>query len=873
PGRRAGGDTEKAAGSDGESGETVETPFLAGARVTVIDGEGGFIGITKRRPGTEGGERHAAGTTTDEEGRYAIDHLRPGRYYVVASDGEHAEAVRSLHVREGDSKKVDLALDKGRSIKGTVVDPEKKPLAGILVSMVYPERQATTDAEGRFELGGIGRRQGGAELVATDPSGRMGYQKASSGGGRRRGGRGDIEIVMHPAARIEGTLVQAGGEGPIDGTVELHSLGAQGGGFFGAMFGGGGSSTPNQFDAPGGRFAIDGLPQGRYRLYGSAPGMATGYADAQVAPGQTETVEITIGVGGTIVGRVVDLNGAPIPGAVVAEIADSALTGSMPPERMLELQLAAVDDVAPETLNQGARFPWLPGAVFTSTDASGGFRIADVPAGRRRLICAHENFVVENRALDVPDGQEAQIELRLSSGGGITGTVFDETGAPLAGASLVASIPMMTGRTIDTDDQGQYEVRGLPDGNYMVMLMTSRKIEDNGGDQGRPEMKTVLVTEGEMITANFGELVETATVVGTVVMERGATPRRVTMAIRGQGFGGMRREDLGADATFQFDEVKPGTYDFVIEGFRQELVVQGDEGTITVDLVVPNLSVRGIVRDSLGSPIEGADVTAVRLTDTPPNMFATFMRPDTRTDATGAFELSGLIGTDYTIKGDKDGYTAKTLELTVSGGVDPGVIEIVLTLGGAIHGEVLGPDGQEIGGAMLVAEDARGKTYGTGSESFGHAFRGGNPKLEGLPPGTYTVWALSTAYAFDRVEGIEVTDEPVEVSMNLSPGGDIKVTCLEGEDQPVAGCTVDLVIEGSAVPTTLFESFFTPSESNTNGVYRRDRLMAGSYLGVLTAPDGRRATFQTEILDEETAEVTVTLPLPPAAEDGEAGDE
>ncbi|MEZ5398378.1 MAG: TonB-dependent receptor [Bryobacteraceae bacterium] len=78
------------------------------------------------------------------------------------------------------------------------------------------------------------------------------------------------------------------------------------------------------------------------------------------------------------------------------------------------------------------------------------------------------------------------------SGGTLKGAVtLDSTGEPLHHATITIS---RTGKTAETDDDGKYEIIGLPPGNYSV-LVHLQSLSD--------ESKTVTIQEGEAATVDF----------------------------------------------------------------------------------------------------------------------------------------------------------------------------------------------------------------------------------------------------------------------------------------------------------------------------------------------------------------------------------
>src|SRR6266545_1834143 len=121
------------------------------------------------------------------------------------------------------------------------------------------------------------------------------------------------------------------------------------------------------------------------------------------------------------------------------------------------------------------------------TDDQGRYQITELAAGNYTVTASKSGFVDavfgQRRPLQpgtqvqLADGQTvADIDLRLTRGGVITGRVADEDGEPLARALVtvqryqyVRGERQLTPAGGDqTDDRGQYRVFGLPPGDYYV---------------------------------------------------------------------------------------------------------------------------------------------------------------------------------------------------------------------------------------------------------------------------------------------------------------------------------------------------------------------------------------------------------------------
>jgi hypothetical protein len=133
----------------------------------------------------------------------------------------------------------------------------------------------------------------------------------------------------------------------------------------------------------------------------------------------------------------------------------------------------------------------LPGSqpVRALADAEGRFAFRELPAGRFNLSVTKAGFVEgaygrlrpsgPTRALVLDEnGREASVSIPLWRFAAITGTLADEHGEPLIGATvralrkaIVAGVPKFTVAATDqTDDRGIFRISSLEPGEYIVAV-------------------------------------------------------------------------------------------------------------------------------------------------------------------------------------------------------------------------------------------------------------------------------------------------------------------------------------------------------------------------------------------------------------------
>jgi hypothetical protein len=207
-----------------------------------------------------------------------------------------------------------------------------------------------------------------------------------------------------------------------------------------------GYRTLIQADAKGVLLLTCPVAPGNFNLYIEQPGYAPYWIEwnrNEKADEIPESFTIPLGAAWTVGGVVVDEQGKPIAGATV----DPSIKFDAPPGTM--------------SLGVGTE---------VKTDADGKWSYPCVPATMTRVNVAidHPDWMPERRALsrsiyEVRPGEQPTAKTPLKRGITITGTVTDESGAPIAGARVKAYF-LNEPRSATTDAQGIYKLSGCEPG-------------------------------------------------------------------------------------------------------------------------------------------------------------------------------------------------------------------------------------------------------------------------------------------------------------------------------------------------------------------------------------------------------------------------
>jgi hypothetical protein len=134
------------------------------------------------------------------------------------------------------------------------------------------------------------------------------------------------------------------------------------------------------------------------------------------------------------------------------------------------------------------------------TDARGGYEVNDLPVGRYNVTALKGGYVSlvfgqrqpfePGRPVEVRAGEVTEnIAFSLPRGAALDGRIVDELGEPVTDVLVMAMRSqyvagrrrlMNIGRTVLTNDRGEYRLFGLPPGNYYVSA-TTRATGDAGG--------------------------------------------------------------------------------------------------------------------------------------------------------------------------------------------------------------------------------------------------------------------------------------------------------------------------------------------------------------------------------------------------------
>ena len=486
-------------------------------------------------------------TSTDEDGRYEFRALSAGRYtlnvsksgYVTLQYGQRRplEPGRPLDVAEGQTvDKADFSLPRGSVIAGRVTDEYGEPISdAVLQAMRYQYvsgqrrlvsagRQAISDDIGQFRIFGLPPgtyvvsatiRTGG--MFANSDDNTSGYaptyypgtpsvaeaQRLSLALGQELAG---VTFSLIPArmSRITGTVVNSQGQPLGGGMVILRTD------LVGSMMmnvGNGGQTGPD------GTFTVPNVAPGEYVLE-----IRTRPRQAMAAGVDAESASVPVTINGQdLTGlTIVTSRGASVAGRVVFQ------GKSTPPTSRASLQVVA-SSTGPDVVQMGRAFG--DGRVaengsFELRGLSGPqlIRVTNVPSGWALKSATLNGTDITDSPYEFKgegtiSGLEIVLTDRLTD---LSGTVKDSRSQPLQDY-VVMTFPddsaqwgnqsrfIRTGRP---DQDGTFEIKGLPPGRYLAVALESlEQGAENDPDlleQVRQSAKSFSLTDGQTLSIDLG---------------------------------------------------------------------------------------------------------------------------------------------------------------------------------------------------------------------------------------------------------------------------------------------------------------------------------------------------------------------------------
>ncbi|MCP3920595.1 MAG: hypothetical protein GY711_34140 [bacterium] len=336
-----------------------------------------------------------ASTMTDDEGRYALAGLIPGRYQGFASRGAIREEIK-LEIAPQDDRRWDVTLATGHSLHVHVVNSDGQPFVTCEVQVQRPDPHLDWVHAGTESIHGSGSP---ATFHDLEPLGHRVYVlfgKHRSLGVRRDDvvpDDGEITIRLEPdqvpTAQIRGRVVDARGNPVPDAKVTMQQSGWP--------------RVANVVVDQVGGFTVEDLVPGTYRLTARAPGAKMAHAttgERELGPNEElDLGDLVLPDGARLEVNLAADDGGPVTAPVLV-LTQMAIAAKSPGG--VELEWDEVDDVwrspslAPEMYELRFFAADARPEVFDIELVAGKTRRLDVTAHRAHPVVLELRFAKEN---------------------------------------------------------------------------------------------------------------------------------------------------------------------------------------------------------------------------------------------------------------------------------------------------------------------------------------------------------------------------------------------------------------------------------------------------------------------------------------------
>ncbi len=734
-----------------------------------------------------------------------------------------------------------IKMQRGAPMTVQVVAPDKSPVSGAKVTVVLPRTwggsgpwswnedkklgSGVSDAEGRVRIGGAPIAT--VEVSCDHPDFALHADSAT------------IDslapfvhvVTLGDGAVLEGRVLSADGEPVLKATVRLAGV-----------------ARPTAKTDAEGRYRIEKVASGAFKLLASAPGHGPGYYGDKLGWGEPVPItvragmklgslDITLGRATTLSGRIVDDRGQPVAG--------------------MDMQA------------WGDFFGRLGGE--NTTDKDGRFVLGPVTAeegGEVRLQAYARTHRLENVQRKLVPGRNLDFgTLKATTRPLVKGTVVFPKGAK----------PENVGFRIQP---GGMSI--LNEKRFEITPMRAGKVAFRAVSLGARTWQSQLVelelTDGEVREGVELVLAETFQIRGRVVSPQGTPRGGVILACRAEGTGSETVTDhawADAQGKFEIGPVPAGRYEVGIVKVGSTWVMSGDAkflkgtepktveiGTVDVEIKLVYSGTGGLVIGKVVSGRTGRPIRSGRLAFLRYKLF--FPSGSTGSmfhNDKGRFRGDLEPGT-WAVEIDADGFAAhRTDRFEVKKGktVDLGTIK--LGEPGRIWGTVVDAQGQPVAYARINIMNQKLQT--NDKEPFtdieGRFF------VRGISPGTYTVFAVSPRHPIGMVRGIEVKQgRTKEIAVRFLQSAPLTVVVVDPGGRPIPGAELAFTFPAIAPLTSkLFRDKIPPGYgshvANEAGLIYQHSLPPGKVTITIEAEGFEPRTKKLRLREGEANRVELRL--------------
>lgn len=625
----------------------------------------------------------ALAVRTDREGRYTVTGPTKGRLQIEVRAAGYLPKRLTLFAKDlASGRAPTVALERAASLRGSVLGPNGKPLAGASVTAVHVSAlgsrmfspldpvadRAAAGPSGTFELRQL-RAGEEYELRAALPGF---FPEARTLVTSRDAG--PVTIQLQPACAVRGLLRDPEGHPVAAASVIVRPARRAGREQRGRDL-----LPPGVESDPVGRFSIPESPAAEIdlevRKAGYAPALRRAVRVGPSCKGSFDLGPVVLNPGARLAGRVVDAGGKAVPDAEVFLV--DRLPAAEPP--------------------RGTK----PAAV-SGTD--GSFALDDLQRGVAHHLLVKADGYLDKGIRGVRPPGSGPVLVQLERAAVLRGRVLDEAGEAVGGAEVG-----LTWQRVLEDDphqrpvgeeiqrlavsnaEGLFEIANAPGGEVRLDVTAQ-------GFMAAEEMKVTLPRPD-----SAPEL--------KVVLRRGSRLEGRVATTAGKPVPGVRivvdpaSAVSDAEGVYSVDGVAPGRREVrVLHPHYRRVVrpVSIEEGTNRLDIELEaGFEVSGRVIDAEGKPVAAAEVELTT------QERSELREHRARTGEDGSFLLQPVASGRYRFQASASGHATAELPGPVVVADQPVEgLEVVLRQGATVRGRVLGLSPDEL---AVVAVTARGE--------------------------------------------------------------------------------------------------------------------------------------------------------------------
>jgi len=392
---------------------------------------------------------------TDIDGRFLFKDLQPGLLIVQITPRDAAPPPsKTIELREGERTWLELALDPGVRIYGTVSDSYGGPIAGAEIGLGASfKRSVFTDAHGMYEMFGLGgakRRDLGDPRVRAEGYGSEGKRLSDSELTQDT----QLDFVLHPARYATGRVTDTDGA-PLEGVYVAGVGSKKVEGVFRRDWESTVTGDDGRFELTSLHLLID------HQLFLRKEGYGARVYDFPADEGDRERIDygdLVLHPGGRIEGILMSQTGSPLPDHLIKLRGANKDLGRFRPEA------------------EALEGTWVTAVRHSRTDTQGRFHFTDLPGGELKVTASVRGRPEANDevAVELPEGGEVEgIELTLNVGDPITGVVLTPDGLPAVGVFVqVAGGEDQPRIRTSSGEGGRFELLGVTEDMGVVELFT-----------------------------------------------------------------------------------------------------------------------------------------------------------------------------------------------------------------------------------------------------------------------------------------------------------------------------------------------------------------------------------------------------------------